>query len=171
MTVEDIKEYCREAFEKASYDFDYFGIEVSINGRLTRTLGRCLYKRDIITNDIIPTKIEISKQLLETSTLDDIISIIYHECCHALVTIETGEKHGHDAVFKAMCKKVGTKNDTCATKVKRTIEEDKIYKYCVFCKKDGFVAGYSKMCPTLKNLSSCICNKCGKSNLYYKQNW
>lgn len=171
MTVEDIKEYCREAFEKAGYDFDYFGIEVSINGRLTRTLGRCLYKRDIITDDIMPTKIEISKQLLETSTLDDIISIIYHECCHALVTIETGEKHGHDAVFKTMCKKVGTKNDTCATKVKRTIEEDKIYKYTVYCENCGFAGGFNRMCSTLKNIKYCECGKCKQSKLYYKQNW
>jgi predicted SprT family Zn-dependent metalloprotease len=168
MSLAKIKEYCRKAFEKAGYDFNAENIEIRINGRLTRTLGRCF--TEIRAGVAYPTKIEFSRQLLETSVDDSIIAVIEHECCHALVALETGERHGHDAVFKRMCARIGCTNDGTSTHVERTVADSEIYKYSVYCDKCGFVAGYNRMCKTLRELDYCTCKQCGGHKLFYIQN-
>jgi predicted SprT family Zn-dependent metalloprotease len=168
MSLAKIKEYCGKAFEKAGYDFNAENIEIRINGRLTRTLGRCF--AEIRAGVVYPTKIEFSRRLLETSVDDSIIAVIEHECCHALVALETGERHGHDAVFKRMCARIGCTNDGTSTHVERTVADSEVYKYSVFCSNDGFLRGYNRMCSTLKNLSNCYCPKCKQMKLYYVQN-
>jgi predicted SprT family Zn-dependent metalloprotease len=166
LTVEDIKDVCRKVFEKAGAgDFDSYNIEVSINKRLSRTLGRCFSCGDVVE------KIEISYRLLETTTLSDILEVIKHECAHALVVIETGEAHKHDAVFKSMCKRIGCSRDCAKGAVHRTVSEDKIYKYTVICPTCGVIGGKSRMSKNLKDIENCYCKKCGSYGLSYTQNW
>lgn len=168
MSLSKIKEYCGKAFYKAGYNLDDYDIEIALNGRLTRTLGRCF---TVVEFGIArPTKIEFSRQLVETSVDDSIIAVIKHECCHALVALETGERHGHDAVFKAMCARIGCTNDGITTHVERTVANSEVYKYSVFCDNCGFVAGYNRMCKTLRELEYCTCKKCGGNKLYYVTN-
>lgn len=162
LSLSKVKDYLREAFTKAGYNFDDYNIEVSFNGRLTRTLGRCKYR---ITNDIaIPYAIEFSKQLIETSTDKSVIDVIYHEAAHALVEIETGKGHGHDLTFKQMCARIGTTNDgTCTKNLERTVDEAIIYKYFIICKNCGKVVGkYQRAGKVVKypHLYNC---KCGGS--------
>ena len=161
MTIENVMVHVNEAFSKAGYNFPACGIEVSINKRLTRTLGRCKSVRhgDIVT----PQAIEFSAEMLETATDKTIIDVIYHECAHALVGIETCEKHGHDAVFKAMCRRIGTDNDGTVTEVERTVAETEVYKYCVYCNKCGKIVGkYHRAGKVVKTPQFYSC-KCGGS--------
>lgn len=138
-TESKLKNHICETFIKAGYDFDDYNIEVAINGRLTRTLGRCMFKR--VNGVVTPYRIEFSRQFLESSTDNCVESVIEHEACHALVTIETKEDHGHDYEFKAMCARVGCTNDGKSTKVERTVDETELYKYFVKCRKCGKVIG------------------------------
>jgi predicted SprT family Zn-dependent metalloprotease len=136
---------------------------ISLNGRLTRTLGRvCMVRRgDVVENE----KVEFSKQLLETTTDATIDSVIKHEAAHYIVTARTHEAHGHDSLFKAVCAEIGTANDGTTTKVERTIAEDKIYKYSVVCPNCGIIGHYHRMSKNLKNISLCYCKTCNSHNL------
>jgi predicted SprT family Zn-dependent metalloprotease len=52
-----------------------------------------------------PKVIELSRHFVERNTQDLIYDTLLHEIAHALV----GPGHGHDAVWKAMCLRVGAK--------------------------------------------------------------
>lgn len=165
--VEDIKRECERLSAMVG---DTFDCPIRINGRLTRTLGRVdsIKVNGRWTNEVL----QISKQLLETSTNESIISVIDHEWCHYWVTKSTGEDHGHDATFRAVCAQVGCTNNKTKTRVERTVAESAIYKYQVYCSTcDEFIAGYSRMNSTLRSLKACTCKKCNTSNLSYVQNW
>lgn len=161
-----------ECVKLSSLTGDTFDIPILINRRFSKTLGRVTIK----INELqiwVPTLMEISESLLETGTDADIVSVIQHEWCHYMVTKRTGESHGHDAKFKAMCAAIGCANDGVSTRLESDKEEDEPrYKYsviCNTCKKE--VGGYTRMCPTLRNIQDCYCKTCGKFNLTYVQNW
>ena len=148
---------------------DEFDIPVRINGRLTRTLGRVIaHKRgNVCTND----SMEFSRQFLETSTEESIKKVIAHEWAHYYLTKTTGENHGHDAEFKRVCKMIGCEADQTETTVERTVSEESLYKYIVYCPNCGIVGAYNRMCKTLQYLDECHCSKCGSDKLHYVQNW
>ena len=166
-TVEDIKARCQEMSDIVG---DTFDCPVRINSRLTRTLGRVdsIKCNGHWENEVL----QISKQLLSTSTDECIKSVIDHEWAHYYATKSTGENHGHDTLFREICAKIGCTNDGTKTHVDRTVASNTIYKYQVYCSTcDDFIAGYSRMCSTLKNLKSCTCKKCHTNNLTLIQNW
>lgn len=166
-TIKDIEKECCKLSEMVG---DEFNLPISINGRLTRTLGRV--HSECINEVWYPVRMEISKQLLETSTEASIKAVISHEWAHYYTTKSTGESHGHDAVFKKVCARVGCSNSGTTTKVERTVSERSLFKYTVHCHTcNEDVGHYNRMCATLKNLNDCVCNKCGTSNLSYTQNW
>jgi predicted SprT family Zn-dependent metalloprotease len=149
---------------------DTFDIPVQLNGRLTRTLGRVHQeKRNGKWHSV---KMEISKALLATATDESVCSVIDHEWAHYYVTKLTGESHGHDAEFKKVCAMIGCSNDGVVTKVERTVADEKISKYVVYCPTCGEAIGYfSRMCSTLQHIDECTCKRCNGGNLYYVQNW
>ena len=161
MTLEEIKKHICEAFIKGGYNFNDYKIEVSINSRLTSTLGRC--KCQGVNNIWKPISIEFSKKFLAVGTEQEILDVIYHEVAHALVCIETKEKHGHDAAFKRMCGRIGTTNDGAYTSIQayKEEEENTTYKYDIFCKDClRLVAQRSRACKVTKNPELFKC-KCG----------
>ena len=160
LSLSEIKEICAKAFQKGGYNLDDYNITISINGRLTRTFGRC--KGKYINFRFVPYAIEISKQLIETCADTSVIEVIYHECAHALVDIETGEHHGHDKVFKDMCKRIGAAFDTSKSQgVERVVSDTKIYKYFIICEGCGKVCGkYHRAGKIIKNIEYYHC-KCG----------
>lgn len=159
-SLSKIKEICADTFLIAGYNLDDYNISITINNRLRTTLGRC--KGKYINGVFTPYALEFSKLLLDTSTDKSVVDVIKHECAHVLVSIETGEYHGHDAVFKQMCKRIGTDNDGRVTKnIERTVDESKIYKYFVICKECGQVCGkYHRKGQVVKHPVFYSC-KCG----------
>ena len=146
-TIEKITSMCIEYCGKAGIKFNS---PVVVNSRLTRTLGRCFYvRRGEIWN---PEKIEISQQLLETSTDESIEAVIAHECAHYVTCAITHEYHGHDSTFKHYCNIIGTNNNmTHYDDLQRTKKNEDIYKYTLYCSKCGkFVCGRSRMCAITK---------------------
>lgn len=163
MNLNDIIKECQRLSNMMG---DTFDCPVKINGRLTRTLGRVCYNED--SYEVL----EISKQLLETSSENSIKSIIAHEWCHYYTFKITGERHGHDDFFKQICAQVGCTANGTKTSVERIVSEDSIYRYRVYCEHcDEFIADYSRMNKTLRNLDTCTCARCGHGNLIYIQNW
>lgn len=164
-TIEKITEYCKEVCGNANVEFS---IPVSINGRLTRTLGRVHSTRNV-NGYVTPQRMEFSRQFLETSSDESIRQVIKHECAHFIVAATTHESHGHDAVFKKVCAEIGCEADKTSTEVERVVEIKD--KYEVFCPNCGKIGGFSRMCKTIKNIKDCTCGKCNSNVLTVVQNW
>jgi predicted SprT family Zn-dependent metalloprotease len=69
--------------------------------RRKRSLGVCQFRR---------RRIELSIHLLEHNPAAEVRDTILHEIAHALV----GPGHGHDRVWKEMCRKVGARPERIA---------------------------------------------------------
>ena len=167
----DLERLKKELKELSESQGDTFSIPVSLNNRLTKTLGRVTSKH--IGKQWYPQKMEFSKMLLETSTDESVRSVLEHEWCHYYVTKLTKESHGHDHVFKDMCAQIGCTNDKTTTKVERSVADmSKYYKYSIYCPNCGMIGGRQKSSYYLKNnMKGCSCKQCGSEDLWVEQNW
>ena len=70
------------------------------DNRAVRRYGQCRYGKK---------EIGVTKKLALINTIEESKDVVLHEIAHAL----TGRGHGHDAVWKRMCIKVGAKPERC----------------------------------------------------------
>ena len=146
-------------------------VPVSINGRLTRAMGRVIYE---VINDIyVPKRIEFSRNLIENASDEDIIQVIKHEYVHFfLFTEDPTVNHNHDAVFKHKCAEIGCTHDKAAGYVEGFRDAEAKSKYEVWCDDCNDIIGtYARKCKTLNNIAYCTCGRCGSKNLRVVQNW
>lgn len=119
-------------------------IPVEINPRLTATLGRCKFRRDI-NGKAVPYKIEISKRLVEKATDESVWAVVDHEACHAIAALLTGEQQGHNKIFKNICAHIGTTNDKThfspVYKDESSVCGAALYKYSLYCSCCGKLVG------------------------------
>ena len=167
-TIDRIK---RELQKLCAADHIILDVPVSINGRLTRAMGRVCY--EVISDIYVPKRIEFSRNLIENASDEDIIQVIKHEYVHYfLITEDPTVNHHHDAVFKCKCAEVGCTHDKASQHVEGFRDAEAKSKYevwCVDCCK--LIGTYSRKCKTLNNISSCKCGVCGGKQLVIKQNW
>lgn len=165
-TIQKIEDYLKELGISVGLKYN---TPVRINGRLTKTLGRVIAEPTVF-DAYKPEIIEFSKQFLETSTDESVRQVIMHEFAHWAVLIETGEIHHHDAVFKAMCRKIGCVADRPMNAVERTVSNDKLFKYIVKCKDCDNEVHYNRAGKVIKHPDWYGCGKCG-GELEVIQNW
>lgn len=117
----DYKKIANECFVKFGYKSI---VPISVNGRLSKTLGRCYYNSQ--SGNVKPTRIELSAKILSCPD-NEAINVIKHECAHAIAMLDDGKAHGHDATFKAVCARLECDYDepSADTSVK--------YRYNLFC--------------------------------------
>ena len=70
------------------------------DNRAVRRYGQCRYRK---------REIGVTKKLALINTIEESKDVVLHEIAHAL----TGAGHGHDAVWKRMCVKVGARPERC----------------------------------------------------------
>ena len=165
-TIQEIREYLSELAAQVDLVYD---TPIKINGRLTKTLGRVIAEPAMF-DTYKPQVIEFSRQLLETSTDESVRQVISHEFCHWAVLVETGQPHGHDAVFKAMCHRIGCDANRPQMKVERIVSDDQLYKYIVKCKDCDNEMHYNRAGKVVKHPDWYGCGRCG-GELYVQQNW
>ena len=165
-TTEKITELCVEYCKKASVNFS---APVEINGRLTRTLGRCSMTKTI--NGWRATKIEISRQLLETATDECIEAVIGHECAHYVTTELTRKEHGHDYVFKYYCKMMGVDNDKMACNIDLKEKPEKIFKYTIYCSKCGKLVDRKSRACKITKFPEYYISSCCEESVRVSKNW
>ena len=68
--------------------------KVSLNNRLTRALGRCVYSRN---------EIELQRRYVQENSVEIVLDTIRHEIAHALA----GYEAGHGPEWKMWARKVG----------------------------------------------------------------
>ena len=167
LSILDLKAEC---IRLSKENGDVFNVPVVLNGRLRTTLAQCKSTRSAITGLLQPKVIEVSKWAMQELTDEELIDIIRHEWSHYyLAKTDPASHHGHDNVFRDLCKKVNC--DHSATRDTEGTEERKKHKYTVFCPKCGEIGGYDRMCKTLKNIQYAEHTKCGSTGLTYEVNW
>lgn len=124
-------------------------------GHSQRTLGWCKYRQKTI---------EFSKHFvhLDRAEIED---VILHEIAHALVYIETGKNHGHDAVWRAKCREIGARPERLAPP---EIKSGAKHNYVIICSGCGEVIGrrYRLREALLRRyVSKC----CGEKLDYYEE--
>ena len=111
------------------------------DNKAVRRYGQCRYRQ---------REIGITKKLVLINTIEESKDVVLHEIAHAL----TGAGHGHDAVWKRMCVKVGARPERCYKPKDRggnvnTIEA----KYLVVHKDTGEVYNRYHRRPKIKDWS------------------
>ena len=77
-------------------------------------------------------EISLSRPLTEANHYVEVVDTILHEIAHALV----GPGHGHDAVWKRMCVKIGAKPQRCYTSEDVVSVAGKYRAVCGGCGKE-----------------------------------
>ena len=138
--LHEIKQYALEQMEK--WELTEQGWSFVWDTRAVRRYGQCRYRSK---------EIGITKKLANINTIEETKDVVLHEIAHALV----GRGHGHDFVWKRMCRKVGAKPERCYTPEDRggTVKTIK-GKYKLVNKDTGEVYRYYHRRPKNKDWST-----------------
>lgn len=128
---------------------DTSGIEIVLSHRGVRRLGsfRCPKQ-----GSDVPLRITINGRLLTEEA--QFWDTVRHEYAHAVVYLRhPGQRHGHDAVWKAVCHQVGCSPDRLAAHTEETSAALKAQaKYRVHCRSCGRDSYYLKAGKAVKLL-------------------
>jgi predicted SprT family Zn-dependent metalloprotease len=112
------------------------------DNRAISRYGQCRYGKK---------EIGITKKLALINTIEESKDVVLHEIAHAL----TGRGHGHDHVWKRMCRKVGAKPERCYKPKDRGGSVNTIQgKYKLVNKDTGKVYRYYHRRPKNKDWST-----------------
>ena len=159
---------------RAEYDrldrilgIDTSGILLSCSARMVRQYGVCCFCGDR------PAKIRLAAFLLDEP--EQLHKTALHEYAHAAAALLTGRRHGHDAVWKAICLRIGCAperlSEPCAAARRRAEEYEKgrtgAPVWLVVCRGCGAVSRYRRRGKVVQLLqqhpttSACVCRQCG----------
>lgn len=159
---------------RAEYDrldrmlgIDTSGILLSCSTRMVRQYGVCCFCGDS------PTNIRLAAFLLDEP--EQLHKTALHEYAHAAAALLTGRRHGHDAVWKAICLRIGCAperlSEPCAAARRRAEEYEKgragAPVWLVVCRGCGAVSRYRRRGKVVQLLqqhpttSACVCRQCG----------
>ena len=159
MTITEVRVYCKEVADRFGFDIsDYPIIE---NKRLKTTLGQVRFRQDVFEIQ----QIEFASFLLAEATDRCVKETILHELAHVFVFLETYERHGHDAEFKAMCARIGLEDARSFGNVEyknQIVVEKPKSKYSIYCTKCGkLVAARHRRCSVVDRPEDFTANCCG----------
>lgn len=146
---------------------DTSGILLSCSARMVRQYGVCCFCGDR------PAKIRLAAFLLDEP--EQLHKTALHEYAHAAAALLTGRRHGHDAVWKAICLRIGCAperlSEPCAAARRRAEEYEKgragAPVWLVVCRGCGAVSRYRRRGKVVQLLqqhpttSACVCRQCG----------
>lgn len=180
-TLEDVRAIVVEV-AKREQEYEFLEkMEIAYNGRLSRTLARCLTeitRRNGVTVETRPFKLEFGKTILNVETKEALEQTVLHEVAHAIANKKYKDNCGHDERFKMVCEKIGCIDSGAYAKVYtdeiKKAGENSTWKYTITCKNCGNVYGYKRMNSTLKAIrdgfeAPCYCGKCKCDDFAYKQ--
>lgn len=149
--------------EYPSIEVDLEKIHWEVSGRMTRTLGRCFYRKPSYNEQTI----KMSKPLMENADWDRVCCTIRHELVHAWQA-QNDEPRGHGWSFKKWC-------DPLDISVRADNPASQEYKYEIHCPEHGLLGGKMKKCKSVKQIANQgrrYCKRCGpdsKGDLFIKK--
>ena len=144
---------------------DTTGIELRISKRAVRQLGSFRSPK----RGTGPLRITLSALILDDDA--QFWDTVRHEYAHAAVyLLHPGEKHGHDRVWKEMCRRVGCEPRRLASSEGKAAELRQAQaKYIIRCKSCGAESRYVRRGRTVELMlrgrgRMLRCRKCGKNS-------
>lgn len=132
MEMEAIVAKCNKYAKEEGVIID---IPIKFNNRLTATAGLVKYEWiDEMHTKLKPKSIEFSRKYFDKASEEEDISVICHEMTHYILFMKTGQKHGHDKMFKELNIKLGGNGSTY---YKRIVIAPKYIIRCEKCEKCG----------------------------------
>lgn len=129
---------------------DTSGIEIVLSRRGVRWLGSFRYP---VKGSGRPLRITINSALLtEDARFWDTVR---HEYAHAVVYLrDPGRRHGHDAVWKAVCRQVGCSPERLAAQTEESeaalSRRAKYHVHCRICGRDSYYLREGKVVKLLR---------------------
>ena len=137
-TTEDIRREFRRLDAITGADTE--GIEIEISKRMVKRLGCFRHPRNPESG--VPPRVSVSALLLSEEDL--FWDTVRHEYAHAVLWLRhPGEDHGHDALWKALCRQIGcTPKSTAALTSEQRAARESRAKYLVRCEGCGRESRY-----------------------------
>lgn len=153
-TLEDIR---------AEYDrldrllgVDTSGIRLRFSKRMRRQYGVCVFQRNR------PTEIRLAAFLQEDA--EQLLMTARHEYAHAACALLTGQRHGHDAAWKQLCRRIGCPDSRLAPN-RPEVQRDAAPRYIVRCVLCGAETPYYRrgkvVQAVMRGRGGCTCRRCG----------
>lgn len=145
---------------------DTSSIPVSFSRRMVRRYGSCSFQGDRPTAIRLASFLQEDAQALRDTAL--------HEYAHAAVALLTGRRHGHDAAWRSVCRRIGCSEqrlaEPCAAAEEHRSEiAAQRGVYVVTCLGCGASTQYVRRGPVVQALERggwfcrCRCRACGSS--------
>ena len=137
-------------------------VDIRISTRMSRKLGQFSVSGGLFSKKL---EIVISSKIMDDEEL--FWDTVRHEYAHAAVYLQHPlERHVHDAVWKAMCRKVGCRPKATVKLGEEYRTKERPYKYEVVCKKCGSKGKYKTMSKAVKvalgaSFGTLVCRRCG----------
>lgn len=139
---------------------DTTGIRLSFSRRMQRQHGVCCFRGDL------PVEIRLA-DFLRTDD-EAFVETARHEYAHAAAALLTGRRHGHDALWKQLCCKIGCRPERLAAPCPMQERRNDARGYLVRCKACGAESRYLRRGPVVQSIEagrrSCRCRRCGGSD-------
>lgn len=154
-TLEEI----REEYDRLDR---YLGIDtrlirLSFSKKMRRQHGVCCFRGDR------PAEIRLADFLRADD--DAMLDTARHEYAHAAAALLTGRRHGHDAVWKDICVRIGCKPERLAGTTAAQEAKNAGCGYLVRCKTCGAESRYLRRGAVVRSIAQgrqdCRCRRCG----------
>lgn len=142
-----------------------FPEEIRINGRLTRSLGRCHFRRNNNTGEITPSRIELAGRLVSGNYSEQtIMSVLKHELCHWFLAYQEKPFRDGDPVFEAEIKRIGA-HSTGIIEVSGQV----YIAACSKCKKSSYSSNTKS--KVMKYVRGSYSSGCCRAKLVYEEKY
>ena len=88
-----------------------------------------------------------------------------HEYAHAAAALLTGQRHGHDALWKSLCVRIGCRPERLAEQAAAQAAKNAGCGYLVRCKTCGAESCYLRRGAVVRSIAQgrqdCRCRRCG----------
>jgi len=127
------------------------------NGKRQLGCAQVRRRRDPRTRKIVETKsIKLSRHLVRLNDEDEVRDTILHEIAHAIAGIE----HGHDATWKAVCRRIGARPQRLAGEEVNVVEA----RYTLMCGTCDKALGKRHRRIRKERLAISYCRGCGRKS-------